>query len=229
MVHLAFSPSSLETDSMTWHGKANKRYCCAAEQSSLSTLISPQFNCDVVQRSLNSAVDKMSDGVPADRKNVAFMNTGNGDDSLTPASSGSVRQKWIARANHHRTSLNEAQIDSRASRHAQIIRRPRARGFSHVPSASWEEASGDQGVLLTSISHSSKGSGGDREERSTDNIPKQLGRLSLFVDLVWVGIIANLSATFSKQVYLSLDLMIFPLPCCCEPYDMNYVSTRFPT
>jgi low temperature requirement protein LtrA len=41
----------------------------------------------------------------------------------------------------------------------------------------------------------------DGQERSTDNIPKQRSRMDLFVDLIWVGIIANLSGTFGKQAY----------------------------
>jgi low temperature requirement protein LtrA len=42
-------------------------------------------------------------------------------------------------------------------------------------------------------------SGGDREERSS--IFVQLSRLDLFIDLIWVGIIGNLSATYSEQAF----------------------------
>ncbi|KAG0649028.1 hypothetical protein D0Z07_4880 [Hyphodiscus hymeniophilus] len=41
----------------------------------------------------------------------------------------------------------------------------------------------------------------DAEERSSDNIPKVRSRLDLFVDLIWVGIIANLSGNFETQAY----------------------------
>ncbi len=41
----------------------------------------------------------------------------------------------------------------------------------------------------------------DAEERSSDNIPKVRSRLDLFVDLIWVGIIANLSGNFGDQAF----------------------------
>ena len=41
----------------------------------------------------------------------------------------------------------------------------------------------------------------DAEKRSSDNIPKVRSRLDLFVDLVWVGLIATLSGDFANQAY----------------------------
>jgi low temperature requirement protein LtrA len=52
---------------------------------------------------------------------------------------------------------------------------------------------------LSDISSESGDSG--KEERSTDDAIKQYGRVDLFIDLIWVGIIANISASFGEQAF----------------------------
>jgi hypothetical protein len=164
---------------------------------------------------------------PQDRlKNVAFT----GDHSLTPTSSKpvSTRRKWVSRT-HTSTNFDEALIESRALRHAQIIRRPRAFAYSKGDTSSGTRPGAEERILLTSVSHSGRGSNGDRGERSTDDISKQLDRLSLFVDLVWVGIIANLSATFGEQVCIHVLGFIVPFPGISRA--LNYeprLYTQFP-
>jgi hypothetical protein len=164
---------------------------------------------------------------PQDRlKNVAFT----GDDSLTPASSTplSTRRNWVSRT-HTRTDFDEALIESRALRHAQIIRRPRALAYSKRGTSSRSRPGAEERILLASISHSGRGSNGDREECSTDDIPKQLDRLSLFVDLVWVGIIANLSATFGEQVCIHVTGFILPFPGISSASNRELcLHTQFP-
>lgn len=47
-----------------------------------------------------------------------------------------------------------------------------------------------------------------RQERSTDSIIIQLARLDLFIDIIWVGIVANLSATYGEQVFADSGIRI---------------------
>jgi low temperature requirement protein LtrA len=101
------------------------------------------------------------------------------------------RRQWITRANRRRTNLDEVEIDERAFRHAHIIRRPHAMQHFH------QEQRPKERKLVRSDSASS----GEGEQRPTDNILTQLTRLDLFIDLIWVGIVANLSATFSEQAF----------------------------
>ncbi|CZR61497.1 uncharacterized protein PAC_11394 [Phialocephala subalpina] len=119
-------------------------------------------------------------------KNVAFNNE-------EPAQSESLlsRRQWVTRANRHRTNLDEVEFDSRAFRHAHIIRRPHAMQHFH------QQEKPKQRRLFRSNSAGSD----EKEERSTDNVLIQLARLDLFIDLIWVGIVANLSATFSAQAF----------------------------
>ncbi|KAF8861303.1 hypothetical protein BDZ45DRAFT_740370 [Acephala macrosclerotiorum] len=118
-------------------------------------------------------------------KNVAFDN-----EASPPSESLLTRRQWITRANRQRGNLDEVEYDLRAFRHAHIIRRPHAMQHFHQHEKPKERRS-----------RSNSAGSGEGEARSTDSILIQLARLDLFIDLIWVGIVANLSATFSAQAF----------------------------
>ncbi|KUJ19158.1 uncharacterized protein LY89DRAFT_683088 [Mollisia scopiformis] len=119
-------------------------------------------------------------------KNVAF----NEDTHPSTSESLLTRRQWITRANRQRTNLDEVEVDERSFKHAHIIRRPHALQHFHQEHRPKER-------LVRSDSASS----GEGEQRATDNFLVQLTRLDLFIDLIWVGIVANISATFSEQAF----------------------------
>jgi low temperature requirement protein LtrA len=113
------------------------------------------------------------------------------DTSMDAIHSEPSGRRWLQDSNRAPTTLH---AESRASRHAHLIKRPRA----------WQYSNPDAGVLALHESlekRTSHDTEGDREERSTENIPKQLSRLELFVDLIWVGIIANISTTYGETAF----------------------------
>jgi low temperature requirement protein LtrA len=124
------------------------------------------------------------------------------DLSKQPKSDPNTRSRqWVRRGTTHT-------VESRVFHHAYIIKRPRALQFYHP------EVSGSTTPLEKSLakepsrlsresSNISNGSSEDsqKEERSTDNPLKQYQRVDLFIDLVWVGIIANLSGSFGEQAF----------------------------
>jgi hypothetical protein len=112
----------------------------------------------------------------------------------------STRQ-WTRRGTVHTT-------ESRVFQHAYMIRRPRALLFYNpsisgsstpVEGKSLNRKSSGMSRELSDISSESGDSG--KEERSTDDAIKQYGRVDLFIDLIWVGIIANISASFGEQAF----------------------------
>lgn len=145
-------------------------------------------------------------------KRVAFHNQEHGQEPgstsplltpLTPKASEPERRQFINSARRHRTDLNDHRvIESRAFRHAQMFRRPRALDYESLDDDSTKAIS--PATTRSRSSFSSRGSGNtedDAEERGTDDIPKMRSRLNLFVDLIWVGIIANLSGNFGEQAF----------------------------
>ncbi|TVY83535.1 hypothetical protein LSUE1_G002202 [Lachnellula suecica] len=113
---------------------------------------------------------------------------------LSPEDSTASRQKWISKANRNRTDLNEQTIETRAFRHGYIVKRPRALHYKNIDAPDSSYPLAERRVSRSTSNSSSGASGGDREERSTDDILKQISRLDLFV-------VANLSATFSEQAF----------------------------
>lgn len=103
-------------------------------------------------------------------------------------------RRWISSSSRNQTNLAEVVVDTRSRAHANIFRRPRALLYKPI-----DDEKASPAVSRTSSNTSSKKD--DSEERSTGNIPKQLKRLDLFVDVLWVGIIANLSGTFGDQAF----------------------------
>jgi hypothetical protein len=99
-------------------------------------------------------------------------------------------------------------IEYRVFQHAYMIRRPRALLF-YNPSISGSSTpvegkslSREPSRMARETSNISSGSGdSEKEERSTDDAIKQYERVDLFIDLIWVGIIANLSASFGEQAF----------------------------
>lgn len=107
-------------------------------------------------------------------------------------------RRWISNSSRNQTNLEDVVVDIRARRHATLFRRPQALLYKAA------EDSSEKGSLVasrTSSNTSSQKDAKDSEERATGDIPKQLKRLDLFVDVLWVGIIANLSTTFGEQAF----------------------------
>ncbi|KAE8451011.1 hypothetical protein EG329_005451 [Mollisiaceae sp. DMI_Dod_QoI] len=118
---------------------------------------------------------------------------------------GPTRKQWVAAAHRNQTNLAEVEIDSRASRHSHFLKRPRA--WQYKPDGLHNSLEKATPVFRPDSRSDSQGDS-DEEERSTDNPAKQLSRLDLFIDLIWVGIIANLSATFSEQAFTESGVSI---------------------
>jgi hypothetical protein len=96
--------------------------------------------------------------------------------------------------------LTWLQIETRA-RHKYTIRRPRALQFSYrsqVIHASHDDRllAGASSIPSSSASHKSSIS-----SHLPEDIAKERERLDLFVDLIWVGIIGNLSEVFSSLAF----------------------------
>lgn len=81
-----------------------------------------------------------------------------------------------------------------------MIKRPRAHQYHSLTGTSSHSSFGEPKITRETTENSAS-SFRDSEERSSDNLRKQLSRLDLFVDLVWVGIIANISSTFSEVAF----------------------------
>lgn len=107
-------------------------------------------------------------------------------------------QRCLHHSGRSRRKLEEVTVESRTFRHAHVVRRPRALQYFKPIEGTTTPPNQN---LAKRISNNSTESGGEREQRSTQNLLKQLGRLDLFVDLIWVGIIANLSRSFSEQAF----------------------------
>jgi hypothetical protein len=112
-------------------------------------------------------------------------------------------QRWLSASARNRTDLEDVVVDSRPIRHNKIFRRPRALLY-HPVHHNEEKATN----VSETPSRTNTRDARDSEERSTDNLPKQLARIDLFVDLVWVGIIANLAGTFGKQAFTDSGVSI---------------------
>lgn len=129
---------------------------------------------------------------------------------LSPEETPTSRLKWISHSTRaHTDHQNPENIESRASRHAYIFKRPRALHYKRIDETS-DNIPLPQRRLTRLPSTSSSSSNAEKDERSTDDLLKQISRLDLFVDLVWVGIIANLSRTFSTQAFTESGTGIGP-------------------
>lgn len=111
-----------------------------------------------------------------------------------------TRSQWVARTNRNRTNLEDTVADSRPFRHAHVLRRPHA--MQHYNSREGSSSSASLGKTESNNSNVS------REGRSTDNVLVQLARVDLFIDLIWVGIVANLSATLGEQMFTNSTVTI---------------------
>jgi len=122
-------------------------------------------------------------GSPRNGRNVGFEEE---NLPLSHGSSTSTRHKWISRTSRSRTDV-VAHVESRAFRHSSIVKRPQALHYKRDDDPSSNDFPLLERKLTRPMSNSSGSSGGDGEERSTDDILKQISRLDLFVDLVWIG------------------------------------------
>ncbi|TVY23425.1 hypothetical protein LHYA1_G008010 [Lachnellula hyalina] len=143
---------------------------------------------------------------PRNGRNVDFEEE---SPPLSHGSSTSTRHKWISRTNRSRTDV-VAHVESRAFRHSSIVKRPQALHYKRDDDPNSNDFPLLERKLTRPMSNSSGSSGGDGEERSTDDLLKQISRLDLFVDLIWIGIVANLSETFSEQAFTDSGVGIGP-------------------
>jgi low temperature requirement protein LtrA len=136
--------------------------------------------------------------------------------------------RFIQSSRRSKTEMHKVKVERRPMHHKHIFRRPRALQYktfkeeqegqeeqegaapSNSPSASTSTSrsnsiSASRSNSITAARSASVSTLGAKahegEERSTHNVAKQRSRLDLFVDLIWVGIIANLSATFGDQSF----------------------------
>lgn len=134
-------------------------------------------------------------------KKVAFHSPESGSHSPLLNESEPDRNRFIHSSRRHRTNLNDIEIESRAFRHAQMFRRPKALHYRSLDDDSPISPATTRSRISTVSSRTSSNTEDEGEERSTDNLPKQRSRLDLFVDLIWVGIIANISENFGTQAF----------------------------
>lgn len=95
--------------------------------------------------------------------------------------------------------LNYIPAEFRPFKHKHVFKRPRPLQYSNKQNSI--------PVMSSNLSKPAHATvfDGVGEERSRDNLFKQLGRLELFIDLVWVGIISSISNTFSKRAFAHHD------------------------
>lgn len=123
------------------------------------------------------------------------------EEAPRPAPNSNVAgSQWLARTNRTHTNPQDTVVESRPFRHAHVLRRPHT--MQHYNS---REGSSSSASLSKTESNGSKVS---REGRSTDNVLVQLARIDLFIDLIWVGIVANLSATLGEQLFSNRGVSI---------------------
>ena len=99
------------------------------------------------------------------------------------------------------------QLESRP-RHRYIIRRPRALQYTYhhqVVRAGEEETAQELDQILSGTQDASNGSATQSAGQSTHHlhnaIEKQREHLDLFIDLIWVGIISNISEVYSNELF----------------------------
>lgn len=114
-----------------------------------------------------------------------------------PDSPEQAGRQWLRRGTFVTT-------DSRTFHHAFIIKRPQALQFYHPeisgPSTTLEKQLSRRVGRAPSTTSNESSTDSQKEDRS-DNAIKQFQRVDLFIDLIWVGIIANLSASFGEQAF----------------------------
>jgi low temperature requirement protein LtrA len=131
--------------------------------------------------------------------------------------------RWLSRGHGQGTNLNHVPSESRPWTRSYLIRRPRALQYESKTTTSPDhnniENKQSSGVVqrittnhetMSQITprNSNNSENGSQEEKTLDDPAKQLSRVDLFVDLVWVGIIANISATFGEQAFERSDIGI---------------------
>ena len=141
-------------------------------------------------------------------KKVAFHSPDPASHSPLLDESEPNRSQFVHSSRRHRTDMNDVRIESRAFHHAQMFRRPRALHYRSLDDDSPISPVTTRSRGSTVSSRTSANTEDDAQERSTDNLPKQRSRLDLFVDLIWVGIIANMSENFGKQAYEASDVSV---------------------
>lgn len=133
-------------------------------------------------------------------KNIAFTS----DTALETVASDSVISggRWISRTGRANTDINNVSAQTRAHQHAYIFRRPHTlQHFNHGIARDATTTAEERKLTHTASGNSNTSSQADKNDRSTDSILIQLGRLNLFIDLIWIGVVANLSATFSEEAF----------------------------
>jgi low temperature requirement protein LtrA len=146
-------------------------------------------------------------------KTVAFDEEASPQRSTSISESQPSSHRWISAFNRRTTHHHNPPTESRVFHHAYIIRRPRALQFYNPTvsgattpvekqlTADLSSISREPSAISREQSNLSNSTENEKEERSTDNAVKQYERVDLFIDLIWVGIIANLSGSFGEQAF----------------------------
>lgn len=85
-----------------------------------------------------------------------------------------------------------------------VVARPRALQYTYqskVLKVGEEEEVGGNHITLVSTGKSQSGSVEHHVPRIHDSIEKQRERMDLFIDLIWVGIISNVSELYSSEAF----------------------------
>lgn len=186
-----------------------------------SSLIGDAYQFQPMDRRMNDDIGLLPLG--SERRNnsqpgkVTFDNMPVKMDSASTSTrpSSPTKSQFTINRSRRNTNLEEAPRDTFPFPHKYFIRRPRALQFSYkgrlVEAGEFEHPSVEDleqrnvaSRITSEASKSSHDSGSEdtsEEERSTDDIERQRERLDLFVDLLWVGIISNISEHFFNQVF----------------------------
>ncbi|KAF1985367.1 hypothetical protein K402DRAFT_394710 [Aulographum hederae CBS 113979] len=119
------------------------------------------------------------------------------------------QSRFAAHRNRLYTNLNDAPVKNRSLSHKYLIRRPRPLQVHHdgrtieigdtgrLQLGAEERREVAQNHGLSGVEFEGKGLQG----RSTESLVLQRDRLDLFVDLIWVGIISNISEHYYSKVF----------------------------
>ncbi|KAI9893596.1 MAG: hypothetical protein M1814_006392 [Vezdaea aestivalis] len=129
------------------------------------------------------------------------VSTDSGNDRVDPdskaAATHSSHRKRRFQITRTKTDLHDVEIADRGFSHKYIIRKPRALQYIYNGKLVKLSSKMDQ------VDPSTPGYVEGANLRSTDSAASQRGRLDLFVDLIWVGVIGNLAENYSRLAFES--------------------------
>jgi len=137
---------------------------------------------------MNGVIEPPKDPVEPTQSNLDTIASTHDERESEPS-----RKQFISQNSRSRTNFEK--VESRPFSHAQLIKRPRALHFHSIGDE--EEKTPASHVTSNTTSNDAE----EPEQENSEDIPRLLARIDLFVDLIWVGIIANLSETFAQQAF----------------------------